>query len=126
MVDVEAAKPEAKAQRNFTDPESRIMKDSATGSFEQSYNAQIVVDSEAQIIVAQEVTQSAVDCAQLVPMTDAIETNLGRKPEQLSADAGYFSAAAVTNEAISSVDLSNPPRHQLFRSTSHHLIKSAH
>ena len=43
--------------------------------------------------MAQDVTQSAVDCAQLVPMTDAIETNLGRKPEQLSADAGYCSEA---------------------------------
>jgi len=51
------------------------------------------VDAEAQIIVAQDVTQCAVDCAQLVPMTDAIETNLGRKPDQLSADAGYCSEA---------------------------------
>jgi hypothetical protein len=41
--------------------------------------------------VAQDVTQSAVDYSQLVPMTDAIETNLGRKPEQLSADSGYCS-----------------------------------
>src|SRR5204863_7235283 len=40
-----------------------------------------------------DVTQCAVDCAQLVPMTDAIETNLGRKPDQLSADAGYCSEA---------------------------------
>jgi Transposase DDE domain len=43
--------------------------------------------------VAHDVTQSAVDCGQLVPMTDAIETNLGRKAEQLSADAGYCSEA---------------------------------
>ena len=59
----------------------------------QAYNAQAAVDAEAQIIVAQDVTQSAVDSGQLVPMTDAIETNLGRKPEQLSADAGYCSDA---------------------------------
>jgi len=59
----------------------------------RSRNAQIAVDSAAQIIVAQDVTQSAVDSGQLVPMTDAIETNLGRKPEQLSADAGYCSEA---------------------------------
>ena len=63
--------------------------------FVQAYNAQAAVDAEAQIIVAQDVTQSAVDCAQLVPMTDAIETNLGRKPEQLSADAGYCSEANI-------------------------------
>ena len=51
----------------------------------QAYNAQIVVDSAAQIIVAQDVTQNAADSGQLVPMTDAVETNLGRNPEQLSA-----------------------------------------
>ena len=83
--------PEAKAQKNFTDPESRIMK--SKDGFVQAYNGQIVVDSAAQIIVAQDVTQSAVDSGQLVPMTDAVETNLGRKPEQLSADAGYCSEA---------------------------------
>ena len=59
--------------------------------FVQAYNAQAAVDSEAQIIVAQDVTQSGVDSGQLFPMTDAIEANLGRKPEQLSADAGYCS-----------------------------------
>jgi Transposase DDE domain len=52
---------------------------------------QAAVDGEAQIIVAHDVTQSAGDCGQLIPMTDAIEINLGRKPEQLSADAGYCS-----------------------------------
>jgi hypothetical protein len=83
--------PEPKAQKNFTDPESRIMK--SKDGFVQAYNAQIVVDSAAQIIVAQDVTQSAVDSGQLVPMTDAVQTNLGRKPEQLSADAGYCSEA---------------------------------
>ena len=50
--------------------------------------------------MAHDVTQRAVDCAQLVPMTDAIETNLGRKPEQLSADAGYCSEANL--EALES------------------------
>src|SRR2546429_8541841 len=68
--------PEPKAQKNFTDPESRIMK--SKDGFVQAYNAQIVVDSAAQIIVAQDVTQSAADSGQLVPMTDAVETNLGR------------------------------------------------
>jgi transposase len=83
--------PEPKAQKNFTDPESRIMK--SKDGFVQAYNAQIVVDSAAQIIVAQDVTQSPVDSGQLIPMTDAVEINLGRKPEQLSADAGYCSEA---------------------------------
>ena len=105
VVEVAAAKPEAKAQRNFTDPESRIMKDGATGSFEQSYNAQIAVDSEAQIIVAASLTQAANDKQQLVPVLEAVKTNVGRMPEKTTADSGYFSAAAVTNEALSAVDL---------------------
>ena len=81
--------PDAKAQKNFTDPESRIMK--SKDGFVQAYNAQAVVDREAQIIVARDATQEATDKRQLVPMTDAVEANLGRKPEQLSADAGYCS-----------------------------------
>jgi hypothetical protein len=68
VVKVEEAKPKPKAQRNFTDPESRIMKDGATGSFEQSYNAQIAVDGQAQIIVATTLTQAVNDKQQLVPV----------------------------------------------------------
>jgi transposase len=105
VVNVEEAKPEAKAQRNFTDPESRIMKDSATGSFEQSYNAQIAVDGQAQIIVAATLTQAANDKQQLVPVLAEVKTNVGRLPEKVTADSGYFSTAAVTSEALSSVDL---------------------
>src|SRR5215467_666835 len=81
--------PDAKAQKNFTDPESRIMK--SKDGFVQAYNAQAAVDAEAQIIVAQDVTQSGSDCGHLLPMTDAVEANLGRRPEQVSADAGYCS-----------------------------------
>jgi transposase len=97
-----STEPDAKAQKNFTDPDSRIMK--SKDGFVQAYNAQAAVDAEAQIIVAQDVTQSAVDCAQLVPMTDAIETNLGRKPEQLSADAGYCSEANLEALESRSID----------------------
>ena len=81
------------AQKNFTDPESRIMK--SKDGFVQAFNAQAAVDAEAQIIVAQGVTQDANDKRQLVPMIDAIETNLGRKPEQVSADSGYCSDAHI-------------------------------
>src|SRR5271154_3007104 len=86
-----STEPDAKTQKNFTDPDSRIMN--SKDGFVQAYNAQAAVDGEAQIIVAHDVTQSAGDCGQLIPMTDAIEINLGRKPEQLSADAGYCSEA---------------------------------
>jgi transposase len=98
-----STEPDAKAQKNFTDPDSRIMK--SKGGFVQAYNAQAAVDAEAQIIVAQDVTQSAVDSGQLVPMTDAIESNLGRKPEQLSADAGYCSEANLKALESRSIDV---------------------
>src|SRR5258708_13431643 len=91
-----------KPRRNFTDPQSRIMK--SRDGFVQAYNAQAAVDAEAQIIVAQDVTQSAVDCGQLVPMTDAIEANLGRKPGQLSADAGYCSEANLAALEARNID----------------------
>jgi transposase len=93
--------PDPKAQKNFTDPESRIMK--SKDGFVQAYNAQIAIDSEAQIIVAQDVTQSGSDTGQLVPMLDATKDNLGRYPVQASADAGYCSEAnleALENRSI--------------------------
>jgi hypothetical protein len=94
--------PDAKAQKNFTDPESRIMK--SKDGFVQAYNAQIAVDAAAQIIVAQDVTQSASDCAQLLAMIDAVEANLGRKPEQASADAGYCSEDNLVGLEARSID----------------------
>src|SRR3990172_3223426 len=93
--------PEPKAQRNFTDPQSRIMPDGANkGSFVQGYNAQIAVDAEAQVIVAVQLTQSPNDARQLVPMAQAIVENVGQLAATTSADAGYFSAEAVEHPAL--------------------------
>ena len=83
--------PDAKAQRNFTDPESRILK--TKDGFIQGYNAQAAVDGQAQIIVAHGLTTSTSDQDQLVALVDGIENNLGRKPAEASADAGYCSEA---------------------------------
>lgn len=110
--DPEQAKPEPKAQKNFTDPDSRIMKDGATKSFEQAYNAQIVVDETAQVIVAATVTQATNDKRQLVPMLQQTYQHLGRSPEQALADAGYFSTAAVTEASLSHIELYVPPDRQ--------------
>jgi transposase len=85
--------PEDKAQSNFTDPESRIMKTS-TGAFEQSYNAQIAVDSGEQIIVAADVTACAADSGELLKMEAAAAANLGQHSKELLADAGYKSEAS--------------------------------
>jgi len=107
--DVEKAKPEPKAQRNFTDPDSRIMKDGASGSFEQCYNAQAVVDSEAQIILAAEITQETNDKQQLVPMLQQAVQNVGAPVVHASADAGYFSEEAVEDERLKGLELYVPP-----------------
>jgi transposase len=84
------ATPAPKAQRNFTDPESRIMKTS-DGSFHQCYNGQAVVDADHQVIVAADVTQCAADTPSLIPMLDEVLANCGQEPRQLLADAGYCS-----------------------------------
>ena len=83
--------PDPKAQKNFTDPESRIMK--TKDGFIQGYNAQAAVDATAQVIVAHGLDAKQSDQHQLAPIADAIEANLGKKPTQLSADAGYCSDA---------------------------------
>ena len=104
--DPDKATPDGKAQRNFTDPESRIMPDGANkGSFLQGYNAQAAVDATAQVIVAAEVTQETTDNGQLLPMLDQVKQNMGRKPEAASADAGYWSEANATDESVADIDL---------------------
>jgi transposase len=110
--DPTAATPKPKAQRNFTDPESRIMKDGATKSFVQAYNAQAAVDGTAQVIVAAAVTQEANDKQQLVPMLTQVKGNCGARPAAASGDAGYFSAAAVTDAALDGIALYIPPDRQ--------------
>ena len=96
----EAVVPE-RAQTNFTDPESRIMK--TPDGFQQCYNAQIVVDAESQVIVAHEVTNSAPDSRRLPPMLKQIEENTGQYPNALTADAGYSSEANFTHLAEADV-----------------------
>jgi transposase len=89
-------KPDGKAQYNFTDPESRIMKDGATKSFEQSYNCQAAVDGHSQVIVATGASQEANDKEQLKPMVERLKANLeGNKPGQMTTDSGYFSEGNV-------------------------------
>ncbi len=106
MPDLDKANPPDKAQRNFTDPDSRIMPDGANkGSFLQGYNAQVAVDSVSQIIVAAEVTQETNDRQQLIPMIAQIVTSLEQKPEKISADAGYFSEANLNDEAVAGIDV---------------------
>jgi transposase len=85
----EAAKPDDKAQYNFTDPESRIMK--GPDGFVQAYNAQIAVEATTQLIVGQAVTQEVNDKRQLTPMIETVAVQSGDGPDQVLADSGYCS-----------------------------------
>jgi transposase len=83
--------PKPKEQENFTDPESRIMRDGATKGFVQAYNTQIAVDDAHQIIVATDLDNEACDQGHFVPMLDAVKENTGTYPGEALADAGYRS-----------------------------------
>lgn len=101
--------PKDKRRRNLTDPESRLMMDTTTGSYEQAYATQIAVDGQAQIIVAARVTPAPNDQEQLVPTLLEVKKNLGQLPATVSADGGYFSSAVVTADVLRAVDLYVPP-----------------
>ena len=89
--------PKDQAQRNFTDPESRIMPGPGGRDFLQAYNCQAVVDHEHQVIVAARATNRASDKQQAVVMIEEAIDNLGAVPREVSADAGYYSAQAVAD-----------------------------
>jgi transposase len=88
------ATPEGRAQRNFTDPESRMMK--TNEGFQYAFNGQAVVDEEAQVIIATQVTNQAADAPQLMDMIERADANLGAADiddtfDTALADAGYCS-----------------------------------
>ncbi|HSH63710.1 MAG TPA: IS1182 family transposase [Methyloceanibacter sp.] len=107
-----SAEPDGKAQRNFTDPDSRILK--TKDGYIQGYNAQAAVDAKAQIIVAHALTASMSDHGQLVGLIDGIEGNLGAKPKEASADSGYLSEAnlqALAGRAINAYVATGRAKH---------------
>jgi len=75
------------------------------GRLVQGYNSQAAVDSEVQVIVAADLVQATNDKQQLAPMVKQTATNLGAKPAAVSADAGYWSEANVTDERVTGIDL---------------------
>lgn len=97
----ESGKPDSKAQYNFTDPESRLMK--GPDGFVQAYNVQVAVD-ELQLIVGHAVTQETNDKKQLMPMITTIEQQSGDTPSQLLADAGYCSDVNLAAIADTDID----------------------
>ena len=112
--------PEDKAQRNFTDPESRIMPAPGGKDFVQGYNAQAAVDSAHQVIVACDVTNQPSDKGQAEPMMEQVRHNTGQPPRETSADAGYFSAKAVREMTELGVEAFIPP--DKVRHTAHPIL----
>lgn len=82
--------PRDKDPYNFTDPESRIMKNSTNDGFDQHYNVQVAVDQESLLIIANTLSHHGTDQAEAIPTLDAIPAEVG-KPQAGALDAGYFS-----------------------------------
>jgi transposase len=94
--------PEDRAQDNFTDPESRIMKSSK--GYLQAYNAQIGVEEDSQLIVGAEVTACAADNDELLGMVNQAELLAGERPKRVLADAGYRSEDAFVELEKRTID----------------------
>lgn len=94
--------PKPKAQRNFTDPESRIQK--TNDGFIQGYNAQAAVDEESQVIVAAGLTNQPPDAQHFIPMLEQVIENCGDVPKVTTADAGYFSEENILRAAAMGID----------------------
>jgi transposase len=101
--------PRPNAQRNFSDPDSRIMK-TADGAYQQCYSGQAIVDERAQVIVAAELSAEAADVGQLAPALAQLAGNLAAIDAELApraallADAGYFCADNVSACAEQGLD----------------------
>jgi transposase len=92
-------------QYNFVDPDSRVMKDNRQKTFVQAYNAQIVVDSQAQVIVAAELTQQTTDRQQLLPMVKSLRSTAQGTPETITADAGYWDTASLLDPSLKGIQV---------------------
>ena len=100
---------------NLTDPDSRNMVNTACG-----YNAQIAVDCDSYLIVANDVVQDANDSQQLLPMIEAAESNTGSagQPKEILADSGYSSSESYeTLEPKKHLEVYVPTRQQVHRET---------
>ena len=109
--DPETVKPKEKAQRNFVDPESRIMK-GGDGAWIQGYNGQAAVDKDYQVITACDLTDQAADAPHLRSMVEQSAQNAGCHPDTCSADPGYFSEANVIALEGLGIEVLIPPDRQ--------------
>jgi transposase len=89
-----AAGPQAKDQYNFTDPDSRIMKNSTNTGFDQHYNVQVAVDQDSRLIAGHSVSNHVNDQGEAIPTVEAIPAEVGQ-PEAAALDNGYWSPTNV-------------------------------
>lgn len=94
--------PKPKAQRNFTDPDSRIQK--TKDGFVQGYNAQAAVDEAHQVVVAHGLTNQPPDVEHFAPLMEQVVENCGDTPKVVTADAGYFSEENLVRAAELGID----------------------
>jgi transposase len=106
-------------QYNFTDPESRIMKNSTNAGFDQHYNAQAAVDQDSLLIVASSLSNHPNDQREVEPTLDALSPQVGQ-PEAAALDNGFFSEANVHTLEARGIDpyiaTGREPHHQSWRS----------
>jgi transposase len=99
--------PPDQAQRNFTDPDSRIQP--TKDGFIAGYNGQIAVDAAHQIIVAQRLQTNPADFAGLIPLTEQAKAHLGRKLREVSGDSGFATEDNLAGLAASNIRAYLPP-----------------
>lgn len=112
------ATPKPTKQKNFTDPESCLMKDGATGGYVQAYNAHVAVDEEHQVIVACTLSAQPSDAAGFLPLLTETKGRLGRLPDKVSADTGFYSRANLLEAQARSLDCYIPPPRKVVDSLS--------
>ena len=102
-------------QYNFTDPDSRIMKNSTNKGFDQHYNTQVAVDQDSLLIVANTLSNHPNDQAEAIPTVEAIAPEVGQ-PKAAALDNGYLSAANITALEARGIDpyiaTGREPHHQ--------------
>ncbi|MCX6640236.1 MAG: IS1182 family transposase [bacterium] len=95
---------------NLTDPDARVMRHYG-GKQDWSYNAQVAVDAQSQVIVAAEVVTECTDQHQLAPMYHQVVANTGQAPTEISADAGYATGSSQVFLEENSIDAYMPDQY---------------
>jgi hypothetical protein len=110
--------PQDKDQYNFTDPESRIMKNASNQGVDQHYNVQVVVEHSSRLIVGHFLSDEANDKQMALPTIDSVPAELG-KPDTANLDTGYFSQNNIAGLEARGIDpyiaTGRTPHHQSWR-----------